>query len=55
MDVLLVLMVQSTTPDSIAEFLEAHPRMMGALFTICLLLMEAGNVMANGAHTTNGP
>ena len=55
MDVLLVLMAHSTNPDSIAEFLEAHPRMMGALFTICLLLMEAGNVMANGAYANNGP
>lgn len=48
-------MAHSTTPDSIAEFLEAHPRMMGALFTICLLLMEAGNVVANAQSANNGP
>jgi hypothetical protein len=48
-------MPQTTTGSRMAEFLEAHPRMMGALFTICLLLMQAGNVMANAASTNNGP
>ncbi|WP_198662067.1 DUF7503 family protein [Halorussus litoreus] len=48
-------MVQPTTRDSMAEYLEAHPRMMGALFTIGLLLMHAGNVAANGASTNAGP
>ncbi|WP_449272277.1 DUF7503 family protein [Halorussus ruber] len=38
-----------------ADYLEAHPRMIGALFTICVLLMEAGNVAANAAATNNGP
>lgn len=48
-------MAQSTTRDSIAAHLEAHPRMTGALFTVCLLLMHAGNVAANGASTNAGP
>lgn len=48
-------MAQTTTESRMAEFLEAHPRMMGALFTICILLMQAGNVMANAATANNGP
>lgn len=48
-------MAHETTRDTMAEFLEDHPRMMGALFTICLLLMQAGNVMANAGATNNGP
>jgi hypothetical protein len=44
-----------TAESKIAEFLEAHPRMMGALFTACVLLMQTGNVMANMASTNNGP
>ena len=48
-------MAQTTTDGKIADYLEAHPRMIGALFTLSILLMQAGNVAANGAHTTNGP
>ncbi|MFC7080457.1 DUF7503 family protein [Halorussus caseinilyticus] len=48
-------MARNTTQRKMAEYLEAHPRMMGALFTICLLLMQAGNVAANGASTNAGP
>ncbi|USZ68277.1 hypothetical protein NGM10_00705 [Halorussus salilacus] len=48
-------MAHRKAPDTMAEFLEEHPRMMGALFTICLLMMQAGNVMANAQSTTNGP
>ena len=48
-------MAHSTPRTTVAEYLEAHPRMMGALFTICLLLMEAGNAAANSASTNAGP
>ena len=48
-------MAHTTTQRTIAEYLEAHPRMMGALFTICLLLMEAGNAAAAAGATNNGP
>ncbi|WP_202932648.1 DUF7503 family protein [Halorussus salinus] len=48
-------MAQPTTHARMAEFLESHPRAMGALFTICLLLMQAGNVAANGASAYSGP
>ncbi|UPV74186.1 hypothetical protein M0R89_16805 [Halorussus limi] len=48
-------MAQTTAHESLAAYLESHPRMMGALFTMCLLLMQAGNVAANGASTNAGP
>jgi hypothetical protein len=48
-------MAQTTTQSKIAKFLETNPRMMGALFTICLLLMQAGNAAANGASAYSGP
>ncbi|UPW00252.1 hypothetical protein M0R88_17300 [Halorussus gelatinilyticus] len=48
-------MAQTTTRKRMAEFLESHPRTMGALFTVCLLLMQAGNVAANGASAYSGP
>ena len=48
-------MAQSTTHDSMAAYLQAHPRMMGVLFTICLLLTQAGNASANVLSTIAGP
>ncbi|SHH19822.1 DUF7503 family protein [Halobaculum gomorrense] len=39
---------------AMTEWLADHPRMMGALFTLVLLLSSAGNVAANGV-TTAGP
>lgn len=45
----------SETDDStIASFLKDNPRMAGVLFTVLLLLSEAGAVAANGS-TTVGP
>ncbi|MFC7077441.1 DUF7503 family protein [Haloarcula halophila] len=37
------------------EYLADHPRMIGALFTILLLLSQAGNVAANNGATISGP
>lgn len=48
-------MAQSDTASTMSEFLSEHPRLMGGLFTICLLLMEAGNVAANCCSTNSGP
>lgn len=48
-------MAHSTRSESVARYLEEHPRMMGALFAMCLLLMHAGNAMANAQVTNNGP
>jgi hypothetical protein len=48
-------MSQTTMQTRMVTFLESHPRMMGALFTACLLLMQAGNAAAAAAATNNGP
>jgi len=37
-----------------AQYLADNPRMAGVLFTICLLLTQAGNALAGGG-TTPGP
>ncbi|WP_267905112.1 DUF7503 family protein [Halorussus halophilus] len=41
--------------NMIAEYLRENPKAMGVLFSACLLLMEAGNVAANGASAHAGP
>ena len=38
--------------NAAAAWLAEHPRMTGVLFTMMLLLSQAGTVVANGA---NGP
>ena len=48
-------MAHDMAHDKMAEFLKEHPRMMGALFTMSLLLMEAGNVAANCCSSNSGP
>jgi hypothetical protein len=40
---------------SATEFLANNPRMMGILFTMTLLLMQAGNAVAGGGSTVVGP
>jgi hypothetical protein len=40
---------------TIASYLKENPRMMGVLFSLMLLLSQAGNVAANAASTTSGP
>lgn len=32
--------------NSLAQYVAQHPKMMGVLFTICLLLAQAGPVIA---------
>jgi len=39
----------------IANALSERPRLVGALFTACTLLMAAGNVVAEGGGGTAGP
>ncbi|WP_435152076.1 DUF7503 family protein [Haladaptatus sp. DFWS20] len=41
--------------NTIQAYLANNPRMIGILFTICLALMQAGNVLAASANSTNGP
>ncbi|WP_281362291.1 DUF7503 family protein [Halorarum salinum] len=40
--------------NRMSEFLAEHPKMVGALFTMTLLLSQAGAVMA-GSSATAGP
>lgn len=37
------------TMEDLTQYLKKHPRMIGVLFTITLLLSQAGTVAANGA------
>ena len=41
--------------NDIASYLAEHPRMIGVLFTMMLLLTQAGNVAAGGGNTLIGP
>lgn len=41
--------------SALAEYLAEHPRMIGALFTILLLLVQAGAVVANTGSANAGP
>ncbi|WP_202614457.1 DUF7503 family protein [Halostella litorea] len=41
--------------DSLTTYLADHPRMIGALFTLLLLVSQAGSAAANGAQAVPGP
>lgn len=41
--------------DSIKAYLANHPRMTGVLFTLLLLLTQAGNAAAGWGTVTAGP
>lgn len=41
--------------NAVAAYLKDHPRMMGVLFTMMLLLSQAGTVAATNASVTSGP
>lgn len=41
--------------DNIAEYLAAHPKMSGVLFTTLLLLTQAGSVLAGKSTGYPGP
>jgi hypothetical protein len=41
--------------SSIAEYFAEHPRMLGGLFTVLLLLTQVGNVAAGSSATISGP
>lgn len=45
----------SKTDRSIGEFLAQHPRLMGVLFTMLLLLSQAGTVVAKNGGAISGP
>ena len=41
--------------DSLRTYLAENPKMMGALFTLVLLLSQAGNAAASVVTATSGP
>jgi hypothetical protein len=41
--------------DDIAAYLRDNPRMTGVLFTMMLLLSQAGNAAAAAGYTNGGP
>lgn len=47
-------MSESEDDSTMAAYLKEHPRMIGVLFTILLLLSQAGNVAAGGS-SISGP
>jgi hypothetical protein len=44
----------SATKNEVVEFLTEYPRAMGVLFSMTLLLSQAGGVLASGA-SNSGP
>lgn len=45
----------STQNNSARQYLAENPRMLGVLFTACLLLTQAGNALAANGSSTAGP
>ena len=43
------------TESSVAQYFADHPRMLGGLFTILLLLTQVGNVAAGESASYAGP
>lgn len=41
--------------DDLKAYFESHPRMIGALFTVMLLLSQSGTVMAGASSSNPGP
>lgn len=45
----------SDDSTTLAAYMAEHPRMIGALFSLVLLLTQAGTAMAGGASSVAGP
>ncbi|WP_449272300.1 DUF7503 family protein [Halorussus salinisoli] len=43
------------TDKTITAYLAENPRMMGALFTLLLIMTQAGNATAANMSTVSGP
>ena len=41
--------------SKVAEFLKEHPRMMGVLFALTVLMAQTGSVVADNGYATAGP
>lgn len=46
---------RTESENAVAEYLSDHPRMLGGLFTILLLLTQVGNVAAGTSVSISGP
>lgn len=49
------LIAMNETDSELKAYLAENPRMIGVLFTITVLLSQAGTVAASGGFTTSGP
>lgn len=47
--------VNMSDEDTVRSFLASHPKALGVLFTLLVLLSQAGTVAAGGAAGTAGP
>ncbi len=45
----------SDSDSSMASYLAEHPRLMGVLFTLFVLMTQVGNVAAANGITFSGP
>lgn len=45
----------SSTSSEMKAYLAEHPRMVGVLFTMMVLISQAGAVAASGGTATAGP
>ena len=43
------------TDSRMASYLAEHPRLIGALFMLTVLLTQIGGVAAGNSHTVSGP
>lgn len=48
-----VTTAMTVSNDTLTTYLEENPRMIGVLFTICLLLTQAGSTLAANGTTTS--
>ncbi|MCU4925458.1 hypothetical protein OB905_05570 [Halobacteria archaeon AArc-dxtr1] len=44
-----------STTDRMKDYLASHPRMIGALFALMILLSQASSALAGGAASNPGP
>jgi len=51
----MAYLAMSQAQDAVRSYLEENPKMIGVLFTILLLLAEAGQVAGAGMSSTAGP
>ncbi|WP_363465904.1 DUF7503 family protein [Halogeometricum borinquense] len=47
--------MSETDTNAVVQYLAEHPRMMGVLFTMLLLLSQAGSVAAGNNTAIYGP